>query len=186
MEKEFGAFRKSAFGGFNRKDVIEYIEKMKNETYEYKLQVEETVKNLNEKICELENAASFIGDSCEADFVAGDSSSVTLSRESVGDISQATRQLKSVADELCKNLGDFIEKLARKGLCDEGKAECEAIEAFDFLYEAEEKAPDKVSQILSAMSFIEADRREIKLPDENKTEKSKDVKEILSVLSFLD
>ena len=53
MNKEYTSFRKAAFGGFNRRDVISYIEKMRNESFEYKKQVEETVKSLNEKIREL-------------------------------------------------------------------------------------------------------------------------------------
>ena len=31
MDKDFSSFRKSTFGGFNRKDVINYIEKMRND-----------------------------------------------------------------------------------------------------------------------------------------------------------
>lgn len=184
MEKEFGTFRKSAFGGFNRKDVIEYIEKMKNETYEYKLQVEETVKGLNEKICELESAASFIADSCTDD-AAFDSASVVLSCESVGDIKQATKQLKFVADELCRNLGDFIEKLTRKGLCDIGNGSFGDEGDVSFSFENEEKSADKVSEILSAMSFLEKESGKTKFIAESQKPKSTDVEEILSTLSFL-
>ena len=50
-------FRNSVFGGFNKDDVIDYIENMKNEFFEYRSQVEQTVKELNKKIAALESEA---------------------------------------------------------------------------------------------------------------------------------
>lgn len=182
MEKEIGTFRKSTFGGFNRKDVINYIEKMKNETYEYKMQVEQTVRTLNEKIVELENAASLCTE--------GSASSVRTSAfgaESVGDIKDATSHLKSVADELCKSLSDLIEKLSVRGLYEEG----EEISSFDmepFAEEEEETETDTVTTILSALSFLDEEKNDKKVKErsDDKTDKpTTDVGEILSVLSFL-
>ncbi len=179
MEKEFGTFRKSAFGGFNRKDVIDYIEKMHNETFEYKKQVEQTVSSLNEKIFELEKAAMLIemnASACENEIPVG---SVELSGESVGDIRDATKHLKSVADELCKSLSGFIEKLTQRGLFD-NNSEVKAESVF-----AEKEEGDKVESILSVLSFLDKEsvaEEEIK---EN-VQKEKDcVSSILDGLSFL-
>ena len=175
MEKEFGTFRKATFGGFNRKDVISYIEKMKNETYEYKMQVEETVRNLNEKIFELENAVNLSDDAVSAP-------SASFSSESVGDIKDATVHLKSVADELCRSLSDFIDKLTRKGLC-EGDADLQDESVF-----SDNVQTDKVSDILSVMSFLdgEGDCDNSVLPSEKTQDNSdSEVERILSVLSFL-
>lgn len=167
MEKEFGTFRKAAFGGFNRKDVISYIEKMKNETYEYKLQVEQTVSSLNEKIAELEQAAALV--QVELPEAEKESSAPVIT----GDIKDATRHLKSVADELCRSLGDFIEKLTKKGLCD-GTTE---------MYEAEADVvdgADKVESILSVLSFLDEGAESVK-DERSEKENEKD-----GVASFLD
>lgn len=40
MEEFNRLFRKAAFGGFNKEDVINYIEKTKNDFFEYKQQSE--------------------------------------------------------------------------------------------------------------------------------------------------
>lgn len=175
MEKEFGTFRKATFGGFNRKDVINYIEKMKNETFEYKMQVEETVRNLNDKIFELENAVSLTDDTPSA-------SAASFSSESVGDIKDATVHLKSVADELCRSLSDFIDKLTRKGLY-EGDAALQNESDF-----SDSLQTDKVSSILSVMSFLdnEDDSDNSFSPSEKAQEVSdSEVERILSGLSFL-
>ena len=42
--------RKATFGGFNKEDVMQYIETMKTEFFDYKAQVEETIHELNEKL----------------------------------------------------------------------------------------------------------------------------------------
>ena len=57
MESSFNKFRKAKFGGFNRKDVIDYIEKIQNEFFSYKKETDETVSRLREKISELEKLA---------------------------------------------------------------------------------------------------------------------------------
>lgn len=189
MEKEFSLFRKSTFGGFNRKDVINYIEKLRNESFEYRKQVEETVNALNEKIIELENASNNVANN-------GDSAEVTVSQNSVsfadsynGDISQATKHLKTVADELCRSLGDFIEKLSNKGIIEEDYNVIENEETFDNVFSYGESDNDFVGGILSSFSFIcdaEIMQGTDKNTGEEKIEKNNIVSDILSGLSFLD
>lgn len=185
MEKEFSTFRKSTFGGFNRKDVISYIEKMRNESYEYKMQVEETVKSLNEKIVELENAARLM----EVDLaVCGEEVNAPATLENMGDISDATVHLKAVADELCRSLGEFMEKLSRKGLFE--KTEDDISSEADIISETEEASDEKslVDGILSSLSFIFEDGAEsdpvVEVKEAEK--KSDTVTDILEVLSFLN
>lgn len=185
MEKEFSTFRKSTFGGFNRKDVISYIEKMRNESYEYKMQVEETVKSLNEKILELENAARLM----EVDLaVCGEEVNAPATLENMGDISDATVHLKAVADELCRSLGEFMEKLSRKGLFE--KTEDDISSDADIISETEEASDEKslVDGILSSLSFIFEDGAESDPVAEVKEaeKKSDTVTDILEVLSFLN
>lgn len=179
MEKEFGTFRKSAFGGFNRKDVIDYIEKMQNETFEYKKQVEQTVSSLNEKIFELEKAAMLIEQNAsgENEIPVG---SVELSGESVGDIRDATKHLKSVADELCRSLSGFIEKLTQRGLFDANKESREEI-----TFTEETKESDKVESILSVLSFLDKDSEKKNDDKQNDQQKKDSVTSILDGLSFL-
>lgn len=175
MEKEFSSFRKAAFGGFNRKDVINYIEKMRNESFEYRKQVEETVKNLNEKICELENAARLIDSPCsaEAEVLADEAST-----EYLNDIGPATKHLKTIADELCRSLGDFMDKLTEKGLFDKVQEDiCEDEETVA----VEEKAVNLVDGILSSISYLDTSSE--KNEALTLTEKKKEVTDISDLLS---
>lgn len=180
MEKEFGTFRKSAFGGFNRKDVIDYIEKMQNETYEYKMQVEQTVADLNGKIFELERAAMLIEKNNleAANVITADS--IELSGESVGDIRDATKHLKSVADELCRSLSGFIEKLTQRGLFDEN---CKVREEASSCEKTEEA--DEVESILSVLSFLDKDSKNEAVIEKNVQKKTDTAESILDGFSFL-
>lgn len=186
MEKEFSTFRKSTFGGFNRKDVISYIEKMRNESYEYKMQVEETVKSLNEKIVELENAARLM----EVDLTVCDEGvSVPASSENMDDISDATKHLKAVADELCRSLGEFMDKLSSKGLFEKTEYGLSEGESLDLAPDAETEAEvSLVDGILSSLSFIYKGEAEGKpVAEAKEAEKEGDtVSSILGGLSFLN
>lgn len=102
MEKDKRLFRKAAFGGFNKEDVISYIEKMKKEFAEYKQQVEETVDALNARISDSEQPA----------FAAAQTKDEPAQEAfEVGSISEATERLKEVGDALCKNLNALIDKM---------------------------------------------------------------------------
>ena len=178
MEKEFSTFRKATFGGFNRKDVISYIEKMRNESFEYKKQVEETVKSLNEKISELENAARLMENSIADEVVADEEAPC---EQSLGDIGQATKHLKTVADELCRSLGDFMDKLSEKGLFEKKETACETAEEETA---CEPETMSLVDGILASISYLdETEKTEKKEATEEIRLKS--VSDILSGYSFL-
>lgn len=140
MDNNFSRLRKSTFGGFNKKDVIAYIEKVKNESYEYKTRIEKTVSELNAQVAELRKTADEalkekeellrqIGEltSGELSVVAKDSTN-----ETVSEINEATTHLKNVADELCQSLREFMEKISENSVSVilEGTAN-EDEEAFD-------------------------------------------------------
>lgn len=124
MENNFGKLRKATFGGFNKKDVIAYIEKIKNESYEYKSQVEKTVKELEAQIAELNAAATEalnereelirqIGELTSGELTVVDKESRS---ETVSEINEATSHLKNVADELCQSLREFMERISENSI----------------------------------------------------------------------
>lgn len=108
MDSKNRLFRKSRFGGFNRDDVIDYIETMKNEFYEYKTDVEETIKSLNDRIEELEKENLRLLDSIDEREIEYNEFEENYP---VDGINEATDHLKMVADELCDSLCRFLDKL---------------------------------------------------------------------------
>lgn len=120
MDNSNRLFRKAVFGGFNKDDVIDYIESMKNEFFEYRKQVEKTIGDLNKKISELEQTGNVIAESDEYSFSAETlsaaepdvnelKSNVSFSVEEIND---ATNHLKATADKLCESLTEFMEKIS--------------------------------------------------------------------------
>lgn len=136
-------FRNSVFGGFNKDDVIDYIENMKNEFFEYRSQVEQTVKDLNKKIAALEAEAKTAkqkaaeADKRAADAVESSEAAVAAAQKAaeerlalekaalvenersvdpVGEISLATDRLRRVADEICDNLSSFIDRISESSI----------------------------------------------------------------------
>ena len=176
MNKEIGSFRKAPFGGFNRKDVINYIEKMRNESYEYKKQVDETVRQLNEKIRELENAASMLESPAVSE---SETACDEPASESFGDIGVATEHLRTVADELCRSLGDFMDKLSEKGLFE--KAEDEYTEAEEI---SEEEEVSFVDGILASISYFGDGASETKNEPEEKAQQV-NISDLLSGCGFI-
>lgn len=113
MEKNNRLFRKATFGGFNKDDVIDYIEKMKLEFFEYRSQVEETIKELNEKIASFESMDYVLQNILNEDQqIKADSPDVEYDYgdDAISYINEATNHLKKVADELCDNLNKFMKK----------------------------------------------------------------------------
>lgn len=106
--------RKTAFGGFNKQDVISYIEKVKNEAYEEKNRLQKQVKELTDKIGELEAQVSAFDE--EKDKLVKKIGELSVSgegkHETVEEINEATNHLKNVADELCQSLRDFMERIS--------------------------------------------------------------------------
>ncbi len=124
MDNNFSKLRKSTFGGFNKKDVIAYIEKVRNESYEYRTRVEKTVNELNAQVSELRKAADEALKEKEellrqiGELTSGELSVTTKesTSETVSEINEATTHLKNVADELCQSLRDFMEKISENSV----------------------------------------------------------------------
>lgn len=102
-------FRKAKIGGFNKKDVISYIEKMRNDFFDYKTAVESTIDTLNAKINELEALMNEQNDVAEKSAKIQPEPAAPV--DPLTNINEATSQLKMVADELCRNLSDFMSKI---------------------------------------------------------------------------
>lgn len=106
--------RKSTFGGFNKQDVIAYIEKVKNDAYEEKNRLQKQVKELTDKIGDLETQVSAFD--AEKDKLVKRIGELSVSgegkNETVEEINEATNHLKNVADELCQSLRDFMQRIS--------------------------------------------------------------------------
>lgn len=119
MDNSNRLFRKAVIGGFNKDDVIDYIESMKNEFFEYRKQVEATIGELNQKIKELEEAGSIIRepdlpsvpDHISDEFEPFENEFKNNVSFSVDEINAATDHLKQTADKLCENLTEFMDKI---------------------------------------------------------------------------
>ncbi|MBE6775793.1 MAG: hypothetical protein E7543_06345 [Ruminococcaceae bacterium] len=114
MDNNFMKLRKATFGGFNRQDVIAYIEKVKNEAYEEKSRLQKQVRELTEKIGDLEAQVSAFDE--EKDKLVKRIGELSVSgegkNETVEEINEATNHLKNVADELCRSLRDFMQRIS--------------------------------------------------------------------------
>lgn len=99
MEQMNRMFRKATFGGFNKEDVMLYIENMKNEFFDYKAQVEETIRTLNEKLALAEPADAAAQPQPEK------------APDTATSINEATAHLKQVADELCDKMNRLLGRI---------------------------------------------------------------------------
>lgn len=189
MDNSINKFRKATFGGFNRKDVIDYIEKIQNEFYDYKKETEKTVVRLNEKISQLEALSSVVEpkedvapECCDEPVNSSDES------DSASEINMATAKLRNVTDELCRSLNDFMDKLTENSVsvmleipcevCGESVEECETFTCDEHIEEF-----DRVQSILKGVScaFVQ----ENKLCENTVSDESDDIKNNKSVTDIL-
>lgn len=134
MDQMNRMFRKATFGGFNKEDVMLYIENMKQEFFDYKAQVEETIRALNEKLAQAEPVEAAVQQTEE-------------SADTATSINEATAHLKQVADELCDKMNRLLGRLqpeAAEETENAAAAEPEAAEP-----ELPPTAEDKVEQLLT-------------------------------------
>ena len=130
MDNEFGTLRKKAFGGFNPKDVVDIIEKTRNELHDYKNSAEKNIEELKEKIEKLEAEKAAL-EKVNEDLAKANSELLENAKnvetseeiaESTGDsltvieINAATNELKKVADDLCNSLRDFMDRIAQNSI----------------------------------------------------------------------
>lgn len=106
MDNTTKLFRKSPLG-FNREDVINYIERIKNDFYDYKTTSEKTVSELKEKINELEEA---LANNKTQELQNIENDDVDFS-SSVSKINMAAEHLRETADKICDDIGGFLEKV---------------------------------------------------------------------------
>lgn len=151
MDTSLSKLRTSTIGGFNKKDVITYIEKIRNEHYEYKNQIEKTVKELSGQVAELKIVAEkaiqekeeLIKKLGELENASNEASPDDERHDTVSEINEATNHLKNVADELCRSLRDFIEKISEN--------------SFSVVLEGEDDVSDDVFDGEKLMAEIEAE-----------------------------
>ena len=189
MDSNYNKFRKATFGGFNRKDVIDYIEKIQNEFFDYKTETEKTVKKLHEKINELERLTAG-----ELQIAETEEKTETSEFAPANEINEATDKLKNVTDELCRSLTDFIEKLSENSISvmlDIPYEENSDDENYDIECEKDkqEEPFNKVESILSSVSSIFTLAQKNETSAENKAsvdmKANKSIKDILNSASFI-
>lgn len=196
MEKEFGTLRKIAFGGFNPKDVVDCIEKTRNELYEYKTSAEKNIEELKEKIEKLESEKSALEKVNEdlaranAELIENAKAEETEEAEiensgdslTVTEINAATSELKKVADDLCNSLRDFMDRIAENSISvvvenSEDKAE-EEFDAESFMAQLEAEIYAKLG--------VDADNGEVTVEvytEEAKAEEEVVCDKVSSILS---
>lgn len=169
-------FRKAAFGGFNKDDVIDYVENMKNEFFEYRSQVENTIKTLNEKVAKLEEeaknankkAAEAIEKSVSLKAAVLKAEQELAEKEAeeqqkqdendpLSEISLATVQLRRATDELCSNLSSFMDRIAESSF---------AVTIAQPLPEEEEKSESFVKTVPEKEAPVKAEE-DFTVPDKN-------------------
>ena len=202
MEGNYISFRKAKVGGFNKRDVISYIEKMRNDFFDYKVAVESTIDKLNTKVRELELACEDQKEQIR-EVIVEVPVMAENSTDPLSGINEATSQLKIVADELCRNLSDFMFKISTKERSAEhGPAKPEIFEDVSAYIEETAKeifeespvsvkkqpeSDDKVSEILkSSMNFCFSKEDTVTSKTKaEESEKERDILDCLSSCSFL-
>ena len=155
MDINYYVFRKTSFGGFNRKDVIDYIESIKNEYADYKSKAEKTIAELQARIEELEAGM------CWQEAITEEPLEETeVTEETCEEILEPeTEQEHSVIDELCLNTQKKEINEKEENVTVSGGMErlYETIKNFSFDYQLEEKKESKgeeTSVLDSITTFI--------------------------------
>lgn len=201
MEENYISFRKAKVGGFNKKDVIAYIEKMRNDFFDYKKAVEATIDQLNAKVRELETACQVQSETVK-EVIVEVPVAVESNADPLSDINEATSQLRLVADELCRSLSDFMSKISvseqdvsqtseKPEIFENVSAYIEETAKEIFEEECEESSDntdeepvvDKVAEILSSSLNFSFVKNEKTSSVNTKTEEVKNGKSILDCLS---
>lgn len=196
MDNEFGTLRKKAFGGFNPKDVVDCIEKTRNELYEYKTSAQKNIEELKEKVEKLESEKAAL-EKVNADLAKANSELLENAKvnekveatETVGDsltvieINAATNELKKVADDLCNSLRDFMDRIAQNSISVVVEnSEAESEEDFN----AEKFMAELEAEIYAKLG-VESDNGEVTVEVFAEEAKADKVSEILSqTMGFAD
>lgn len=177
MDNSNRLFRKAVFGGFNKDDVIDYIESMKNEFFEYRKQVEATIGELNKKISELEQAGNAVPETVESSFSDNAMAAETEDNEltnnvnfSVDEINAATNHLKETADKLCESLTDFMDKISTSciSVTVEAPVKNETDNSFvESIFTEPDEIPQEAAETPSPEEIAEAYRQALRMKGDN-------------------
>ncbi len=161
MDINYYVFRKTSFGGFNRKDVIDYIESIKNEYADYKSKAEKEISELRARIEELESGAYQKEAIAEETFQETEATEETCEeiQEPEAQQEQEQQPQHSVIDSLCLNTQGKETPEANESALGSGGMErlYETIKNFSFDYQNEEKKESKgeeASVLDSITTFI--------------------------------
>ncbi len=137
MDSNYFILRRVTLGGFNRKDVISYIEKIKNEFADYKSKAEKTIAELQAEVQALKAQAVQLNEKPEA-------SAEQEKQETEAEETQAeetpTQCEESIVDVLCNNNASANEKVKAEE-CEEKSIKeliYETIKNFSFDYNSED------------------------------------------------
>lgn len=141
MDINYYVFRKTGFGGFNRKDVIDYIENIKNEYADYKSKAEKTIAELKARIEELESGLYQQETAAEE---------ISLETELTEEFCEETKEIEeqSVIDCLCLNADEKEVPAAEETIVisDDMERFYETIKNFSFDYAGEEDGESKITE----------------------------------------
>lgn len=152
MDNNYNVFRRATFGGFNRRDVIDYIERIKNEFLEYKNGVEKTIAELRQQISELTELAQTASADCTAVKETVQVPCTAETTDTLKVISAATEELITVADGLSKSLGDFVQTITK------GDSSAESTACAATAVTAEIRREKSIDEIVSGFCFAAGEK----------------------------
>ena len=137
MDSFNNLFRKAAFGGFNREDDINYIEKIKNEFFDYKKEAQNTINELNETVKELKKE---LESKNQAEVCVKEETAEIDFSASVTEMNKAADRLRETADKVCDDIGDFLDRVLKTDKVSDENVEENASLFESFIFEESESA----------------------------------------------
>lgn len=111
-------FQRAFFGGFKRKDVMDYISELSDEFYKYKRETVSKVSGLKKEIADLEKAYSAL---LEENNALKDENERLCSDEKVSDTKERT-DIRPIIDSITESLNTLISVLSDDDITDENQA----------------------------------------------------------------
>lgn len=111
-------FQRAFFGGFNRKDVMDYISDLSDEFYKYKRETVSKVSELKKEIADLEKAYNVL---LEENNALKDENERLCSGEKAGDAKERT-DIRPIIDSITESLNTLISVLSDDDISAENQA----------------------------------------------------------------
>lgn len=111
-------FQRAFFGGFNRKDVMDYISDLSDEFYKYKRETVSKVSELKKEITDLEKAYNVL---LEENNALKDENERLCSGEKVSDAKERT-DIRPIIDSITESLNTLISVLSDDDISAENQA----------------------------------------------------------------